>query len=114
MNRLGKEVRESGTKLIIFPEGTRNGSKGLKLLPFKKGAFHVALDAKLPILPVVISEYDFLDTSSMSFLPGDVTIKVLPRIDTSEYNKDNIDSLVNHTRDIMEGELQSLAKTKTD
>jgi len=114
MNRLGQEVRESGTKLMIFPEGTRNGSKGLKLLPFKKGAFHVALDANLPILPVVISEYDFLDTSTMSFLPGDVTIKVLPRIDTSDYTKENIDSLVNHTRDIMEAELQSLAKTKTD
>jgi len=117
MNRLGKEVRESGTKLIIFPEGTRNSSKGLKLLPFKKGAFHVALDAKLPILPVVISEYEFLDTnsiSSMFFLPGHVTIKVLPRIDTSEYSKENMDSLVSHTKDMMQEELQNLAKTKTD
>jgi len=114
MNKLGEEVRESGTKLIVFPEGTRNSSKGLKLLPFKKGAFHVALDANLPILPIVISEYDFLDNSSMRFLPGNVTIKVLPRIDISEYTKENIDTLVSHTRDIMEEELKSLAKTKTD
>jgi len=114
MNRLGNESRASGTKLIVFPEGTRNGSKGHKLLPFKKGAFHVALDAMLPILPVVISEYDFLDSSSMSFLPGKVTIKVLPRISTSEYTKENMDSLVNHTRDLMEGELKSLSKPKTD
>ena len=77
MNKLGTDAKASGTKLIVFPEGTRNGSKGLKLLPFKKGAFHVALDAKLPILPVVISEYHFLDTSRMSFQPGNVTIKVL-------------------------------------
>ena len=114
MNKLGTDAKASGTKLIVFPEGTRNGSKGLKLLPFKKGAFHVALDAKLPILPVVISEYDFLDTSRMSFQPGNVTIKVLPRIETSEYSKETIDSLVSHTRGTMERELQSLAKTKTD
>jgi len=114
MNRIGNEAKEAGTKLIVFPEGTRNGAKGLKLLPFKKGAFHVALDGKLPILPVVISEYDFLQTSSMTFLPGSVTIKVLPRIDTSEYTKENIDSLVSHTRDLMMEELKSLAKTKTD
>ena len=114
MNKVGNEAKAAGTKLIVFPEGTRNGSKGLKLLPFKKGAFHVALDAKLPILPVVISEYDFLDNSSMSFLPGNVTIKVLPKIDTSEYTKKNMDSLVSHTRDLMEGELQNMAKTKTN
>merc|ERR1719318_2512857 len=101
MNKLGIDAKASGTKLIVFPEGTRNGSKGLKLLPFKKGAFHVALDAKLPILPVVISEYDFLDTSRMSFLP---------RIETSMYSKDTMDSLVSHTRDMMEEELKSLAK----
>eukprot|EP00090_Calanus_glacialis_P032509 TRINITY_DN53863_c0_g1_i1.p1 TRINITY_DN53863_c0_g1~~TRINITY_DN53863_c0_g1_i1.p1 ORF type:complete len:266 (+),score=74.11 TRINITY_DN53863_c0_g1_i1:71-868(+) len=114
MNKLGTDAKASGTKLIVFPEGTRNGSKGLKLLPFKKGAFHVALDAKLPILPVVISEYDFLDTSRMSFQPGNVTIKVLARIETSEYSKETMDSLVSHTRGTMERELQSLAKTKTD
>ena len=114
MNKLGTDAKASGTKLIVFPEGTRNGSKGLKLLPFKKGAFHVALDAKLPILPVVISQYHFLDTSRMSFQPENVTIKVLSRIETSEYSKETMDSLVSHTRGTMERELQSLAKTKTD
>jgi len=114
MNRVGKEAKEAGTKLIIFPEGTRNGSKGLSMLPFKKGAFHVALDGKLPILPVVISEYDFLDTSRMSFLRGNVTVKVLPRIDTSNYTKENMNTLITHTRDLMLEELKNLAKTKTD
>ena len=114
MNELGTDAKASGTKFIVFPEATRNGSKGLKLSPFKKVAFHAALDAKLPILPVVISQYDFLDTSRMSFQPGNVTIKVLARIETSEYSKETMDSLVSHTRGTMERELQSLAKTKTD
>ena len=34
----------------------------------------------------------------MLFKPGKVTIKVLPRIDSSAYSKDNIDELVSHTR----------------
>ena len=77
---MGLRARKEGKKLIIFPEGTRNGAKGLSMLPFKKGrhrrqsvlrtqiycsiagAFHIAIDGELPILPVVISEYDFLDS----------------------------------------------------
>eukprot|EP00092_Neocalanus_flemingeri_P001363 GFUD01001455.1.p1 GENE.GFUD01001455.1~~GFUD01001455.1.p1 ORF type:complete len:267 (+),score=70.73 GFUD01001455.1:64-864(+) len=114
MNQIGQEAKRAGTKLMIYPEGTRNGAKGLSMLPFKKGAFHVALDGKLPIIPVVISEYDFLDTNTSTFLPGNVTIKVLPRIDTSQYNKENINSLVSHTRDLMMEELKNLAKTKTN
>jgi lysophosphatidate acyltransferase len=83
-------------------------------MPFKKRAFHVALDANLPILPVVISEYDFLDTSRMSLQPGNVTINVLARIETSENSKETMDSLVSHNRGTMERDLHSLAKTKTD
>ena len=64
----------------------------------RSGAFHIAIDGQLPILPVVISEYDFLDARDMIFNPGKVTIKVLPRIDTSAYTKDSIDDLVSHTR----------------
>merc|ERR1712183_53758 len=114
INDMGARAREEGKKLIIFPEGTRNGAKGLTMLPFKKGAFHIAIDGKLPILPVVISEYDFLDSGKMIFKPGKVTIKVLPRIESSDYSKDNMDSLVTHTRDLMMQELRNLSKTKAD
>jgi 1-acyl-sn-glycerol-3-phosphate acyltransferase len=43
----------SGTHVWIAPEGTR--SKTGQLLPFKKGAFHLAFEAELPILPVTLS-----------------------------------------------------------
>jgi len=97
----GVEAKKNGTKLLIFPEGTRNGKKGLSLLPFKKGAFHVALDTNMPILPIVISEYNFLDSHKMIFTQGRGTIKVLPRIDISGYSKDNINDLVELTRSRM-------------
>jgi len=101
MNACGKEAKKMGTKLVVFPEGTRNGEKNLSLLPFKKGAFHVALDGELPILPVVISEYDFLDYKQKRFEPGEVTIRVLPRIETAGHSKDTLDTLIAETRDAM-------------
>lgn len=43
----------SGMSVMIFPEGTRS-ARG-KLLPFKSGAFRLAIDAGVPVLPVVVS-----------------------------------------------------------
>lgn len=55
-------------KLWIFPEGTR--SKKEELLPFKKGAFHIAMMNKLPIVPVIISPYYFIDDNKKIFNSG--------------------------------------------
>ncbi len=46
------------------------------MMPFKKGAFHVAVDSGLPILPVVMSEYDFLDHKKKRFGKGVINIQV--------------------------------------
>ena len=111
-NQIGARATEEAKKLMIFPEGKLNTKKGLTMLPFKKGAFHIAIDGKVPILPVVIS--DFLNAKKMIFNPGKVTIKVLPRIDTSQYTKENIYDLVTHTRNIMIEELKKISKQKSD
>jgi len=52
----------------MFPEGTRNGSA--TLLPFKKGAFHVAIASQAPIQPIVVSRYHFLDDRKKVFNSG--------------------------------------------
>ena len=90
--------------LMLFPEGTRNSAGGGSLLPFKKGAFHVALDIGVPILPMVISEYNFLGPDGArteKFTSGNVTIKILPPIQTEGVRKDQIDDLIKETRDSM-------------
>ena len=43
--------------LWVFPEGTRHLSKESDLLPFKKGGFHLAIQAGVPIVPVVCENY---------------------------------------------------------
>lgn len=48
----------SQARVLMFPEGTRNNTG--KLLPFKKGAFHLAVASGSPIQPVVVSRYTFL------------------------------------------------------
>lgn len=55
----------------MFPEGTRH--LGDELLPFKKGAFHVAIASQTPVQPVVVSKYHFLDSEKHIFNTGNVS-----------------------------------------
>lgn len=55
LHKLEERMKRESISLIVFPEGTRN--PGCGLLPFKKGAFHVAVNTKLPIIPVVVENY---------------------------------------------------------
>eukprot|EP00088_Acartia_fossae_P003036 TRINITY_DN11265_c0_g1_i3.p1 TRINITY_DN11265_c0_g1~~TRINITY_DN11265_c0_g1_i3.p1 ORF type:complete len:272 (-),score=59.75 TRINITY_DN11265_c0_g1_i3:311-1126(-) len=112
VNSAGKEAMANGTKVMIFPEGTRNASKGLSMLPFKKGAFHVAIAGKAPIIPVVVSEYNFLDSRDWRFDTGSAVIRVLPAIQTTNYQREDIDELIEKTRNQMVEALQELANKK--
>lgn len=97
------DIKNKKIKLWIFPEGTRRNT-GL-LHPFKKGAFHVAIDAQLPILPVVFSSYrTFLDDQNKHFNSGKIIIKTLPPISTVGLTKADLDQLMAHTYDIMNTE----------
>ena len=56
IQNVGRIIRQKNLCIWIMPEGTR--SKGRGILPFKKGAFHMAFDAGVPIVPVSISPYE--------------------------------------------------------
>ncbi len=81
---------ERGHSLLIFPEGTR--SSNAEMLPFHKGAFRIAIDTGLPLLPVVIDGTDRInEPGSRVFFPGRATIRVLDPIETAGMtNKDNL------------------------
>lgn len=85
LNTKGQETLvENGDSLLIFPEGTRN--KGDSLLPFKKGAFHLAKLCKVPIKRFLISDQSkLIDFSTFSNgQPIEVKIKILEEIPAEE------------------------------
>lgn len=59
----------SQTKIWLFPEGTRNKNYNT-LLPFKKGAFNIAVAAQVPIIPVLFSPYYFINSQKYIFNKG--------------------------------------------
>jgi len=69
---------------------------------FKSGAFHIALDNGVPILPVVIAGTgDIWPRGSKFMKSGKAMIKTLEPIDITKYNKDNIEQLVTETHNKM-------------
>jgi len=62
--------------VYIFPEGTRSYSTKAELLPFKKGAFHLAVQAQVPIVPVVVANYsNILNIKAKIFNAGKVPVR---------------------------------------
>ncbi len=93
--------------LFLPPPSIR---RDMTLLPFKKGAFHMALDAGMDILPVVISQYDFLDPATLTFDDGEATIRVLRPIPTAGYTKETMGELIERTRDTMTEALREVSR----
>ena len=60
MKGAGQTMVERRQSVYIFPEGTRSYTKEPVLLPFKKGGFHLALEAGAPIIPCVVANYSHL------------------------------------------------------
>jgi len=107
INETGEQVRTKQLKLCMFPEGTRH--QGKELLPFKKGAFHVAIASQTPIQPVVVAKYHFLDSEKHIFNTGRSIIKILPPIPTAGLTKGDIDALVSRTHSVMSEEFTKLS-----
>ena len=74
--RLTPPSRARQLSLFIFPEGTRSASAVPSLLPFKKGAFHLAVQAQLPIVPIVCENYAHVyHAKSKRFDGGEIVVR---------------------------------------
>ncbi len=99
-----KQKLSNGSSVVIFPEGTR--SKSGKLGIFKRGAFKLALDLDLPILPITIKgTKDILPTGTSNLLPGKVEMIIHEPIDITGYNDLNIKELIDKTWSVINEDL---------
>lgn len=77
----------SGVSFGVFAEGTR--ARPGKMLPFKKGAFYMAIEAGVPIVPVAMKNTDVLmGKGTGEARPGTIEMVLLPPVETAEVSTD--------------------------
>lgn len=77
---------EKGYSVMVFPEGTR--SPNCKIQRFHRGAFYLAEQLKLDILPVFIDGFGkVLPKTSFHLHPGEMTLEVMPRVAHDDHSQ---------------------------
>jgi 1-acyl-sn-glycerol-3-phosphate acyltransferase len=93
-------IIRNGKSVMTFPEGTR--SRGGEIRPFKKGPFYLALQSKVPIIPVsIIGSRAILPRRSLRMHPGKITMIIDKPIDTTEYSHENRDELMSKVFEVI-------------
>lgn len=78
------EYLKEGVSFLIYPEGTR--SPDGRLLPFKKGAFVMAIKAGAPIVPVAVAgAHRVMRKKELRIHPGEIVVRFQPPIDAAAY-----------------------------
>lgn len=99
LERAARTIR-SGTSVLIFPEGTR--SRDGRILPFKKGGFVLAVDAGVPIVPIIIrGTRDIISKGHFMIRPAPVTMEILDPVETADYTRKTKDALLARIRSIL-------------
>jgi len=111
LNQAGREAATEEHSLLVFPEGTRSINRGVEgIQAFKKGAFHVAVDNQLPVLPVVVSRYDFIDAKKRRFATsGTVTVRILDPISTEGMDRADVSGLTESVRSKMQEAFEEIS-----
>jgi len=113
MKKAAVYIKKHSLAVSIAPEGTRSNFNTPDLLPFKKGGFHLAIQAQCPIVPIVIPNYPtsgVYDASKCSYEGGKLKIKVLPPVSTDGLTADDVNDLVEKVRNQMLETLKELTE----
>lgn len=95
--RHAPEKLKGGWSVLIYPEGTR--TRDGQLLPFKKGAFMMAVQTGIPILPVTSNgAFKVLPRDSIWFRPGHITVTIGDPIVTEGLTEADVPALMEKTR----------------
>jgi 1-acyl-sn-glycerol-3-phosphate acyltransferase len=95
-----REILKERVSVIIFPEGTRSATA--EMLPFKDGAFRLAVDAGVPILPLVVrGTRTALPKHGWRFGRADAEVRVLEPIETGGLGPQDVGALKERVRGII-------------
>jgi 1-acyl-sn-glycerol-3-phosphate acyltransferase len=101
INEQVSRVITAGLSLVIYPEGTR--SRDAELKPFKKGAFRIAVDNAMPVVPVTITGTERAwKPGSKIVYGGRARLKIHPPIPTADLTGTDLESLRDRVRQIVE------------
>ncbi len=88
-----KKRISGGTSIFFFPEGTRSNDG--KLMEFKKGAFRMAIDMNLPILPItIVGTRKILPNKTIALFPGSAKLIINKPVEITGYSEENLDELI--------------------
>jgi len=96
----------NGTSVMFFPEGTR--SRDGKLMQFKKGAFRMAVDLGLPILPLTVTgTRNVLPAGTSDLMPGSARLIIHPPIPVEGFTAADCSQLSDQVRKVIASALPS-------
>jgi len=102
------QALEDNKSIAIFPEGTIPKLHNPKLIPFKEGAFRMAIEKQVPVIPVTIPYNYIILPDNGKFMPKRHRMKVIIHepIETRGLTLDNLEELKRKTFEIIEAELK--------
>jgi 1-acyl-sn-glycerol-3-phosphate acyltransferase len=107
LEEAARTIRDENVSVWFMPEGHRNG--GPELLPFKTGAFRLAIAAGVPIVPIVAAPLGAIaDTRRRRARPGTLRVTVLDPIPPDATSPRAVAELAEATRSAMQRELDRL------
>jgi 1-acyl-sn-glycerol-3-phosphate acyltransferase len=107
-----RTMREDKIAVWFMPEGHRNREP--ELLPFKSGAFRLAIAAGVPIVPIVAEPLTaIVDTQRGLAREGRLRVRVLPAVETAGRDSKDLPALMSSVRSQMQQALDGLRKSAT-
>ncbi|HEX6039156.1 lysophospholipid acyltransferase family protein [Longimicrobium sp.] len=104
LRKAGEQMRQQKSVVVIFAEGTR--SRTGRLLPFKKGAFVLAAETGIPIIPTIVTgSFDIMRPDTFVVRPATIHVYFEPAVPAQGVS---VDALMTRTRDVF---VQRLGET---
>ncbi len=100
LNQAAAILKDEKVSILTFPEGTRSTDGQLR--SFKKGPFMLAINTKIPIVPISIKgTFPILPKGQLKVRPGRVQMTIHPPVETDTYDINTRNELIDHVHQII-------------